>query len=551
MRERRRRRRLLVVALRLPRRDLVAHLGEGVRGGGASHPEAHAEAHVADARGVFAAHRFERAHQRRRALQLVEREQAQRVAQQHRDAVAPVGTRPPAKPSQHEREGDDAEVRLGLSSARGEEDQLDALAVGVRRVVQARDVEEQERELKQPPPGRRVLVALGVSPARLQRHRTVGEHEGREEVLVQCEEVDAFGDAVARQGRVAHELLARLASARRVERHGVLRLDPGVVRGDERRELRAERRAVGGSGERVHLGRERVEVAAHYRTHLGAREPHRARAHHAIALAQWFRRDAVADGPLDAVAVLKVGHAVVEVVGPLVAAVGAGHEARLVTKLHRDLEHEGHVAATGLCHGPAVVHHEEREGARPRGEAGRVGGREPSFEPQALGAGDLFALREPHGVELDAQAHGPSWEALPLLRRALRSIGRFFGRARQILGVVQRDLHDVSLAGRQQHRHSDRRGEQLRHLGLGRRLALLLVVAVAARGEVFVVGRVVGGARSRGREKACEVEARRRETQHLGRVGVAVEGADEVGVERVDEVRAHRDAGGRSGHGAR
>jgi hypothetical protein len=105
--------------------------------------------------GVAAAQRLQRAHQRRRALKLVEREQPQGVAQQHRHPVAAVGSRAPAQAAQHQGKGDHPEVRLGLAAARREEDELDHVAVGVRRVVEARHVEQQEGELKQPPSRRR------------------------------------------------------------------------------------------------------------------------------------------------------------------------------------------------------------------------------------------------------------------------------------------------------------------------------------------------------------------------------------------------------------
>ena len=103
--------------------------------------------------------------------------------------------------------------------------------------------------------------------------------------------------------------------------------------------------------------------------------------------------------------------AIVGVVGSLVAAVGARDEPDVVTKLQRHLEDEGHVAAAVLGDGAAVVDHEEGEGPRARREAGRVGGHEAPFEPQPVGAGDLLALREPRGVECDAQANGAPWDA--------------------------------------------------------------------------------------------------------------------------------------------
>ena len=65
------------------------------------------------------------------------------------------------QPPQHEREGRQAQVRFGLAAARGEEQQVHDLAVGVRRVGDARQVHQDERKLERPPLGRdrrRVLL---------------------------------------------------------------------------------------------------------------------------------------------------------------------------------------------------------------------------------------------------------------------------------------------------------------------------------------------------------------------------------------------------------
>lgn len=510
VREGQRRRRRLAVALLLPGGDALAHFGERVGGGGAAHPQPHAEAHVPEARGVGAAQRLQRAHQRRCALKLVEREEPQGVAQDHRHPVAAVGARSPAQTTQHQREGDHPEVGLGLAATRREEDELYPLAVDVRRVVEARHVEQQKGELEEPPARRRVLVALGVATAGLERHRAVGQHEGREEVVAGREQLDALRHAGVGACGVVEQDVARLAASVAVEGHRAPRVDPRAVGVDQRPEQRSERSPVGHVGQGIHLRRHRGEVVAHHGPHLGARNPHGAGPHHSRPLVQRFGGDAVPDGPLHAVAKLEVGDAVVGVVGDFVAAVGARDEALRVAQFERHLEDEGHVATTGLGDGPTVVDDEERQRPRARREPRRVGSDETSFEPQPVGARNLLALCEPCGVEGDAQFHRASQDALPLLRGPGAPLGRLLGGAWQVLRVVERHLHRIALARREQHRHADGGRQELRHLGFGRGLALLVVVAVAARGEVLVVGRVARGAVARGGQKARKVEARRR-----------------------------------------
>ena len=96
----------------------------------AADPQADPERRLAPAgiagRDTLAAKHLARADQRRRALELLRRQQAQRVAHQHADAVAAVVAADHAlQPADRQRERGEPEVRLGLAAAGREEQQVD------------------------------------------------------------------------------------------------------------------------------------------------------------------------------------------------------------------------------------------------------------------------------------------------------------------------------------------------------------------------------------------------------------------------------------------
>ena len=71
--------------------------------------------------------------------------------------VTPAPSRPGlAQAAQRDREGGEAEIGLGLAAAGREEQQVDDLAVRMRRIGQAGEVEQDEGELERPP-DRRLL----------------------------------------------------------------------------------------------------------------------------------------------------------------------------------------------------------------------------------------------------------------------------------------------------------------------------------------------------------------------------------------------------------
>ncbi|HEY3258645.1 MAG TPA: hypothetical protein VGJ95_00005, partial [Pseudonocardiaceae bacterium] len=155
------------------------------------------------------------ADQRGRAFELLDGQQPQRVPHEHGDAkVGAEAGVDRLQPAHRQGEGGEAEVGLGLAAAGGEPQQVGdgplrvVGALGVAGVGQRRQVEQDERELKRPPPVvvRPVQLACHVveHPARvgaagaghhgvdaLHGHRPVGEAEGAPGDRIGTQEVDA------------------------------------------------------------------------------------------------------------------------------------------------------------------------------------------------------------------------------------------------------------------------------------------------------------------------------------------------------------------------
>jgi len=168
------------------------------------------------------AQQLQRADQTRRPAELVQRQQAERVAHHHRHArpEQPGRTQPPER----DREGGQAQIRLGLAAAGREEEQVGHVAVGMRAVRHGGQVEEQEGELEETPAGygiARPTRAGGV------RHGAVRDLERGTCAIVPDEQRDAAGDAVA--GDALH-LDQRGGRPRALRRIGDAGLGCGTVR---------------------------------------------------------------------------------------------------------------------------------------------------------------------------------------------------------------------------------------------------------------------------------------------------------------------------------
>ena len=92
--------------------------------------------------------------------------------------------------------------------------ELDVVAVRVAGVGDAREVEEDEGELKQAPARDRVRAEALVGH---HRHRPVGEGEGAADLDAVGEEGDAAGDAVAGDAGAAEQGVAGLLALAGVE----------------------------------------------------------------------------------------------------------------------------------------------------------------------------------------------------------------------------------------------------------------------------------------------------------------------------------------------
>ena len=162
-----------------------------IRGGGLADPQADLERPLAVASRVRLPDQFQGADQGRCPAKLVKGQQPQRVAHDHRNAgAAPASVgRVPQPPDDHG-EGREPEVRLGLATTRGEEEQVDGLPSGQRVAGpgDAGDIQEDEGELECPPArGLPFTEAPGKCPG----DRPVGNPEGVQRTRIGAQQVDA------------------------------------------------------------------------------------------------------------------------------------------------------------------------------------------------------------------------------------------------------------------------------------------------------------------------------------------------------------------------
>ncbi len=263
----------------------------------------------------------------------------------------------------------------------------------------------------------------------------------------------------------------------------------------------------------------------------------------------------MADDILEVGAVLEVEDACVVVVGIGTCAVGAWAEAGLALERELDLK-EGRLFAVALRIERLLVHQEERErlGARRDAARRRMQDREATLQHDLGGVGerdprlDAFAVLR-RGVERDR-------DRLGRLRHAAKVFARASGLfVLELLDDVarERDVHpELRRARREQNGHAHGGGEELGDAGRG-----CLIVAVVGLHVVAFAGRVeligLGGAVFFGDQEAREVPAPRSLTKELGRGVVmlgAGEGANQVRVERADQVVAHGGGVGGGRHGS-
>ena len=100
----------------------------------------------------------------------------------------------------------EAEIRLGLAAAGREEQQIDDLPVGVQRVLQPAEVEQDEGQLERPPfrlalRGRFAAILNRLALSRRASDRFVHRAEGEPRIGVRAQQFDAGRDPVTRVSR--------------------------------------------------------------------------------------------------------------------------------------------------------------------------------------------------------------------------------------------------------------------------------------------------------------------------------------------------------------
>lgn len=257
----------------------VAAAAHAVGRGGAANPEADLERPGAELRSVALSLEFESADQGCGTAQLVEREQAERVAHEHGKAAAERCA--VHEPAEHDRVGSEAEVGLRLAAAGGEEEKVYAFAVAVALVSETVERKQDECQLEWPPCrgghiGGRAVAALRkpLAAAGGRRHRAVGDPKRLEGLGIRGEHRDAGLDALRGRLHVGEHVRRGLATAAlHVAEHGSLGIDPGAVLLYQRQDRCGGGGTIGESAELLHAERHALQYAGFDPLDLGVGNP--------------------------------------------------------------------------------------------------------------------------------------------------------------------------------------------------------------------------------------------------------------------------------------
>ena len=294
-----------------------------------AHPEADLKGPGTEGVGVLQALQLQGTDQGRRAAELVERQQSERVP--HQDAQPRRFIPRILQSAIDQGEGRESQVGLRLAAACREEEEVHDLPVVMMGIDDARQVHQQEGELEWPP-GRRIdrggilpLHRPAPTSSRL-GHDAVGETEGLEDVRIR-ESRDAILDALGGGPRTLEQGFGDLpAFGCEVGKHFCLVSDPGAVLDDERLKRLLGLGKVLQPGESFHPQSDARDLGRGDALDVGRGDPARADgATGAVIRHEGPRRDAVTDGELVDVAVLEIGHALIPVGDGLPAQVGAGN----------------------------------------------------------------------------------------------------------------------------------------------------------------------------------------------------------------------------------
>ena len=316
---------------------LLGGLGVSLRADARPDPEPDAEGHRSPRGNVLPSHELSRAQQRGRTDELLRGEESKGVSHEDRDAIAAVehsfGRLDLAlQSSDAERERGEAEIRLGLATTGGEEEEFGPREVGgtafVRRVDHRRQLHQDERELECTPRCSFVTLRLdcvdglgdlkrrlfdaecrNLRAQALVAHRAVHEPEGLAGLLVLGKQLQALAEPLQRSLAVVEADLA--LGSQMLGKHGVLRglvNEPLRIGADDRLQT-GDQLAGGCLHELAHAQHGAVDLGCSRLWHLGGRQPRRAHGGRAARILLGDvpgRRCGAADCELKAVAVEQV-----------------------------------------------------------------------------------------------------------------------------------------------------------------------------------------------------------------------------------------------------
>jgi hypothetical protein len=161
-------------------------------------------------------HQLECTHDTRSAGELIEREQAKRIAHDNRHAGT-KNTRS-GQPTMCDDKSCETQISLGLATARREEQQVGNLAVCVFAIGKSGDVEQDEGQLEWSPFGcrlrRRIACRSGIAAPGSHRDGQIHESESGPRSVVACQNVDPLDDSLARGLHFGDEPLRGFAPTR-------------------------------------------------------------------------------------------------------------------------------------------------------------------------------------------------------------------------------------------------------------------------------------------------------------------------------------------------
>ena len=261
-------------------------------------------------------------------------------------------------------------VRLRLAAARGEEEEIDRLAIRVSRIDHAREVQQQEGKLEGSPRE----FAFDSAPRQRLPDRPVRQPKGVQRVGVPGERFDSALHAIRRQACLIEQLLrSRPTLLRECAAPRPPFVDPAPVFRHEGGQGRRGGLTVAQGAQRIHGEFDAGHLVRSRGFDLSAPDPCRPHLPALALLHRPVRGDPVPGGVGGGVGVMQIGHPVV----PLLVRAGAHIRPRMEggIGLHRDhgLEGVGRVGIATFGCGGATVRQEHRHGARPGLDSPREG----------------------------------------------------------------------------------------------------------------------------------------------------------------------------------